>query len=120
MLKVIIFILLTLTTKSYAFNFEFRNKITRNLNSAIFLDIGNIWNLNDSVEDNSMTFDKFSDFGDLAVGSGFGLRYDFNFFVLRFDTGFKTHNPAREKGNRWFSDFSIRKAVFNIGINYPF
>lgn len=103
-----------------AFNFEYRNKITRNLNGAIFLDIGNIWNLNDSVEDKSMTFDKFSDFSDLAVGSGFGLRYDFNFFVLRFDTGFKTHNPAREKGNRWFNDFSIRKAVFNIGINYPF
>jgi len=103
-----------------AFNFEYRNKITRNLNGAIFLDIGNIWNLNDSVEDKSMTFDKFSDFSDLAVGSGFGLRYDFNFFVLRFDTGFKTHNPAREKGSRWFNDFSIRKAVFNIGINYPF
>ena len=103
-----------------AFNFEYRNKITRNLNSAIFIDIGNIWNLNDSVEDKYMTFDKFSDFSELAVGSGFGLRYDFNFFVLRFDTGFKTHNPAREKGNRWFNDFSIRKAVFNIGINYPF
>mgnify|MGYP006214500135 FL=1 len=67
-----------------------------------------------------MTFDKFSDLKELAVGSGIGLRYDFNFFVLRFDTGFKTHNPARENGSRWFKDFNLNKAVFNIGINYPF
>ena len=70
--------------------------------------------------DKSMTFDKFSDLEELAIGSGFGLRYDFNFFVLRLDTGFKTFNPAREKTDRWFNDFTLKKAVFNIGINYPF
>ena len=26
---------------------------------------------------------------DIAVGSGFGLRYDFSFFVFRFDIGLK-------------------------------
>ena len=101
-------------------NFEYRNRISGNLNGAFFIDIGNIWNLNDNIEDKSMTFDKFSDLEELAVGSGFGLRYDFNFFVLRLDTGFKTYNPAREKTDRWFNDFSLKKAVFNIGINYPF
>ena len=103
-----------------SFNIEYRNKISGNLNGAFFIDIGNIWNLNDNISDSSMTFDKFSDLKELAVGSGIGLRYDFNFFVLRFDTGFKTHNPARENGNRWFKDFNLNKAVFNIGINYPF
>ena len=63
---------------------------------------------------------NFSDLNELAVGSGFGLRYDFNFFVLRLDTAFKTYNPAKVKNQRWFSDFSLNKAVFNIGINYPF
>lgn len=101
-------------------NFEYRNKISGNLNGAFFIDIGNIWNLNDNIEDKSMTFDKFSDLEELAIGSGFGLRYDFNFFVLRLDTGFKTFNPAREKTDRWFNDFTLKKAVFNIGINYPF
>ena len=62
----------------------------------------------------------FSDLKELAIGSGVGLRYDLNFFVLRLDTGFKTYNPAREKSERWFNDFTLRKAVFNIGINYPF
>ena len=101
-------------------NFEYRNKISGKLNGAFFVDIGNIWNISDNTNDDSMTFNNFSDLSELAVGSGIGLRYDFNFFVLRLDTAFKTYNPAKEKSNRWFSDFSLNKAVFNIGINYPF
>ena len=103
-----------------AFNFEYRNKISGNLNGAFFIDLGNIWNVNDNIDDESMKFNGLSDLSELAIGSGFGLRYDFNFFVLRLDTGFKTYNPANEKNNRWFKDFSLNKAVFNIGINYPF
>ena len=103
-----------------AFNLEYRSKISGKLNSAFFIDVGNIWNLNDNVNDSSMTFDSFSDLEELAIGSGVGLRYDLNFFVLRLDAGFKTYNPAREKSERWFNDFTLRKAVFNIGINYPF
>ena len=103
-----------------AFNLEYRNKISGNLNGAFFIDFGNIWNVNDNVDDESMTFDSLSDLSELAIGTGIGIRYDFNFFVLRLDTAFKTYNPAKEKTNRWFTDFSLNKAVFNIGINYPF
>ncbi len=103
-----------------AFNMEYRNKISGNLNGAFFIDFGNIWNINDNVNDESMTFNNLSDLSELAIGTGIGLRYDFNFFVLRLDTAFKTYNPAKEKSNRWFKDFSLNKAVFNIGINYPF
>jgi len=103
-----------------AFNLEYRNTISGSLNGAFFIDFGNIWNVNDSVDDDSMTFNNLSDLSELAIGTGFGLRYDFNFFVLRLDTAFKTYNPAKEKSNRWFKDFSLNKAVFNIGINYPF
>ena len=101
-------------------NFEYRNKISGKLNGAFFVDIGNIWNISDNTNDDSMTFNNFSDLSELAIGTGIGFRYDFNFFVLRLDTAFKTYNPAKEKSNRWFSDFSLNKAVFNIGINYPF
>ena len=101
-------------------NFEYRNKISGNLNGAFFVDMGNIWNVNDNIDDNSMTFNNFSDLSELAIGTGIGLRYDFNFFVLRLDTAFKTYNPANKKSERWFSDLSLKKAVFNIGINYPF
>ena len=58
------------------------------MNGAFFIDVGNIWNLNDNVNDSSMTFDSFSDLGELAIGSGVGLRYDLNFFVLRLKYGY--------------------------------
>ena len=61
-----------------------------------------------------------SDLETFLIGTGFGVRYDFNFFVIRLDVGFKTYDPSYEKGLRWLNDYRIDKAVFNIGINYPF
>ena len=101
-------------------NFEYRNKISGKLNGAFFIDMGNIWNVNDNIDDEKMIFSSLSDLSELAIGTGIGLRYDFNFFVLRLDTAFKTYNPSKLKSERWFSDLSLNKAVFNIGINYPF
>jgi hypothetical protein len=34
--------------------------------------------------------------------------------------GLKTYNPSSAKSRRWLKDFSLKKAVFNIGLNYPF
>lgn len=103
-----------------AANFEYRYNLFGDLNSAFFVDVGNIWNIWDVVEEEAATFDSFSDLKDIAVGSGIGLRYDFSFFVLRFDVGFKTYDPARPEGERWFKDYNLANAVFNVGINYPF
>ncbi|WP_411893521.1 BamA/TamA family outer membrane protein [Winogradskyella sp. A2] len=90
------------------------------LRGALFVDVGNIWNVLDNVEDENATFTGFKSLKNIAIGSGFGLRYDFDFFVLRFDVGFKTYDPAQELDNRWFRDYNFRNAVYNIGINYPF
>ncbi len=90
------------------------------LNGAIFIDAGNIWNVLDDIEDEEATFSGIKSLKDIAVGSGFGIRYDFNFFVLRGDIGFKTYDPSYSDGNRWFNDYNFSNAVYNIGINYPF
>ncbi len=103
-----------------AFNAEYRYNLFGALNSAFFIDVGNIWNVLDIVEDPAATFTSLADLRDLAVGSGAGLRYDFNFFVLRFDVGLKTYDPARPLGSRWFKDYNLANAVYNVGINYPF
>ena len=103
-----------------AFSAEYRFQLIGDLNSALFIDAGNIWNVMDVVEEEAATFTSLSDLKEIAVGTGVGLRYDFDFFVLRFDIGFKTYNPAREEGHRWFEDWNLSKAVFNVGINYPF
>lgn len=103
-----------------ALNIEQRFNLFGNLNGAIFVDAGNIWNIFDDVETEGATFDNFNSLKDIAIGSGAGLRYDFSFFVFRFDVGFKTYNPANEMENRWFNEYNFSNAVYNIGINYPF
>jgi outer membrane protein assembly factor BamA len=103
-----------------AFNAEYRFGLIDEFKGALFVDVGNIWNVLDSNTADSFVFENLQDLKELAVGSGFGLRYDFNFFVLRFDIGFKTHDPARPLGERWFKDYNFTNAVYNVGINYPF
>ena len=103
-----------------AFSIEHRYNLFGNVKGAFFIDAGNIWNALDDVEDDSATFNNFSSLKDIAVGAGFGLRYDFSFFVLRGDIGFKTYDPSYKDENRWFNDFNFGNAVYNIGINYPF
>ncbi len=103
-----------------AYSAELRFNIFGKLNGAIFGDVGNIWNIFDDVDDTAKTFNGFSSFKDLALGSGLGFRYDFNFFVVRFDLGFKTYNPGRTEGDRWFKEYNLSKSVLNVGINYPF
>ena len=103
-----------------ALNLEYRFKMFGNFNGAIFTDIGNIWNVLDDTEEESRSFNGFKDLDELAIGSGIGLRYDSGLFIFRLDMGLKTYNPALIKNDRWFNDFSLKKAVFNIGLNYPF
>lgn len=88
--------------------------------AAVFIDAGNIWNVLDNIEEDDATLTNFSSLKDIAVGSGFGLRYDFDFFVLRFDVGFKTYDPSENDSKRWFRNYNFKNAVYNIGINYPF
>ncbi len=103
-----------------SFNLEYRFPIFGGFKGAFFADVGNIWNFKDDVLDPAFQFNGLEDLKELAVASGLGLRYDFGFFVIRFDTGFKTHNPARPANDRWFKEYNFANAVYNIGINYPF
>lgn len=102
------------------FSTEFRFNIFQQLNGALFTDAGNIWNILDNTTDKSSIFDGLKSLENIAVGTGFGFRYDFNFFIVRLDLGFKTYNPALEENNRWFKEMRFNQSVLNIGINYPF
>lgn len=102
------------------FSTELRFKMLGKLNGAIFADAGNIWNVLDNETDEDYTFTGIKSLENIALGSGFGFRYDFNFFVIRFDLGFKTYDPGKEVGGRWFKEYNLGHSVLNIGINYPF
>jgi len=103
-----------------AFNAEYRFNVSGPWNMALFADAGNIWNALDNIEDEEMTFNGLKSLKDLALGTGLGIRYDFSFFVVRLDLGFKTYNPANEANRKWFKEWNLSKTVLNVGINYPF
>lgn len=99
---------------------EYRFDIVAKLKGAVFADAGNIWDItNSSFVDSEAKFNGLSSFNDFAVGTGFGVRYDLNFLIFRFDIGFKTHEPYL-KENKWFRNYNFSSAVYNVGINYPF
>ena len=103
-----------------ALSIEYRFNLIGKLDGALFTDLGNIWNVFDSTNDPKRTFESLRDLNELAIGSGFGMRYNLGYFVLRLDMGLKTYNPVLEIKDRWLTDFNLKKAVFNIGLNYPF
>ena len=103
-----------------ALNAELRFNVFNDFKAALFIDAGNIWNVLDEVDNPDFTFTRLTDFNEIAIASGLGLRYDFGFTVFRLDLGFKTYNPALIKSKRWFSQYNLANAVFNVGINYPF
>jgi len=103
-----------------ALNLEYRFPIAGNFKGALFADAGNIWNVFDNVDDPDLTFNGFSSLKDIALGTGLGIRYDFTYFVLRGDLGFKTYDPAKDLTKRWLPGSFFGNSVLQIGINYPF
>ena len=87
-------------------NFEYRFRILNNfvgakLNGATFLDMGNVWLLreNELNKDGVFKFNKF--FSQVAVGTGFGLRVDMDYFTIRLDAGLKIKDPQFSGKGQW-------------------
>lgn len=103
-------------------NLEYRFKLFWLLEGAWFADVGNVWNLK-NYESRPGTQLSSDFYKQLAVGTGVGLRLNVTFFLLRFDWGFKLHDPAQVEGQRFVlldRDSGFRKPVWNIAIGYPF
>jgi len=100
---------------------EYRFKIINSIKGGLFIDAGNIWDItNSSVNSSEARFNGINSLKDIAIGSGFGIRYDLSFILLRLDLGFKTYEPYLPEGNKWFSNYNFNKTVYNFGISYPF
>jgi outer membrane protein insertion porin family len=107
--------------------FEFRSKIYGYFDGAIFVDVGNTWTFNEDLTRPGANFEFNRFYKEIAVGTGVGLRMDFDFLVVRLDMGIKAYDPARLPGQRYILDSFFRsfpgqrgQTVFNIGIGYPF
>jgi hypothetical protein len=102
-------------------NIEYRFDVFRILEGAFFVDAGNIWNIRDSEKQpgGQLKGDEF--IKEIAIGTGIGFRFDFNFFIFRLDTGIPVRDPTKLLADRWVIDETRFTSLnFNFGIGYPF
>ena len=76
-------------------NLEYRPRLFGNLYGALFLDAGNVWALRDDGYRANSQLQMKNLLKETALGTGIGLRYDLEFFVLRIDWGFALHLPYK-------------------------
>lgn len=104
-------------------NIELRSFLFWKVYGAAFIDAGNIWTIRAYEEQSGGQF-RFKDFyKQIAVAYGLGIRFNFDFFILRFDMGMKAINPAYNSNNEHYAifhpDFS-RDFAFHFAVGLPF
>lgn len=87
---------------------------------SLFIDAGNVWLRKPSEDFPAGEFDIKTFYKQIAMDIGFGLRFDFSFFIFRLDGAIPFHNPSKPK--QWFDneDFKLKNSILNFGIGYPF
>jgi outer membrane protein assembly factor BamA len=105
-------------------NAEYRFKLFWILESALFLDAGNIWTIRNDASRPGSGFQLNKFYKDIALGTGTGFRFDFKFVIGRVDFGMKLRDPSILSGSKWIimnrsyrlrDDFTVV-----VGIGYPF
>ena len=102
-------------------NLEYRFPIVADLHGAVFVDAGNVWQLKPDKARPGANITAGSFGRQIALGTGFGLRYDLEFLVVRFDVGVGIHAPY-DTGKRGY--YNMPKfwdsLGYHIAVGYPF
>ncbi|MCZ2223046.1 MAG: outer membrane protein assembly factor, partial [Chitinophagales bacterium] len=119
-------------------NFEYRFNLATiksfKIGSALFADVGNIWNIKKDATNPNAEFSLKRLYDDVAIGIGTGLRFDFSLFLIRVDFAYKVKDPGRQTNNGWMSikDFTwseyrnnqnhteVKNYAIQLGIGLPF
>lgn len=98
--------------------------------SALFADMGNVWNVKTDLSDPKGQFSFSHLLRDVAIGAGTGLRIDFTYFLIRLDFAYKVKDPARQYNNGWMNNFNlfeyrqnglkVSNYAVQLGIGLPF
>ncbi len=110
-------------------NIEYRFNVFNNvidLNGALFVDVGNVWNLkSDTLFPNGeFKVDRFTQ--EFAVNTGVGFRFDLNFLLIRADLGVPIWDPNFPLEDRavirqaLVDNWIFKRPVWNLAIGYPF
>lgn len=109
-------------------NLEYRFNIISFLKGALFVDVGNIWNSSKEFTAYDEAVFKLDEFyKQLYIGTGAGLRFDFNYFVFRLDLGIPVRVPYNT-ANQWLIadakpfnwNWVSKNIVLNFAVGFPF
>ena len=107
-------------------NFEYRYNIVQlipgslTLKGALFVDAGNIWDFKNTTPGNnadSLQFNFSNLYKQLGVDVGTGFRFDFNYFLIRFDLGFRVKRPDILANDGWQLPAISFDNLFKSGVN---
>lgn len=116
----------------YEANVEYRFTLIKNfIESALFLDAGNIWNFSDAGGSTAGygVINRKNFIGEIAVNTGIGMRFDLDFFMFRLDWGWPLRDPSKSLENRWvlangiqtgLGHYFVNETTIVIGLDYPF
>lgn len=91
------------------------------LNGALFVDAGNIWLLKKDKDRPGAELTWRGLGREIALGTGFGLRYDISYLVIRADLGIGIHAPYDTGKHGYYNIPSFKDGLgFHLAIGYPF
>ena len=102
---------------------EYRSKLFWKLHGAAFIDAGNIWTIREYEEQPGGQFSFNEFYKQLAVAYGVGLRFNFDYFILRFDFGMKAVNPVYNTTKEHYPLLNpklSRDLAFHFAVGMPF
>lgn len=104
-------------------NLEYRTHLIWKLHGAAFIDAGNVWNTRRyaGLESGQFHFDTF--YKQIAVSYGLGVRFNFDYFILRFDGGMKAVNPVYTNAREHYPVIHPRFGrdfTFHFAVGLPF
>ncbi|MDP4270512.1 MAG: BamA/TamA family outer membrane protein [Bacteroidota bacterium] len=100
---------------------EYRAKLFGPIETALFVDAGNIWTIRDykGQEGGVFKFDSF--YKQIALAYGTGIRFNFNYFIVRVDIGVKAFDPSRDGYEKWRIRYSpLKNMAWHFAVGYPF
>ena len=102
-------------------NMEYRTHLFWKLDGALFVDAGNIWTLRAYPDQPGGQF-SFKDFPQqIAANYGLGFRFNFDYFIVRFDLGMKAVNPAYDEEHYPIAHPRLsRDFAFHFAVGHPF
>jgi hypothetical protein len=96
----------------------FRNVLAARWVGATFIDAGNVWFGPRSPGSVAGRFEFDDILSEIGVGTGVGLRFVWDYLIIRFDVAYRVHDPLPQQ--RGLFPDALRQPQLHFGIGHAF